>query len=278
MSVCIIKKALNVSAFFVALIYVFGVLAFVPGSAYANCETQQYDDTATVLRVVDGDTLLLTDRRKVRLIGINTPELAHYPKKQEPLALNAKQLVESLLFLNKKIHLKYGRQQKDRYGRILAHIFLNDGRNLNAILLKKGLASAIVVPPNLKFNECYFRLEQVAKEKSERYPSTIWTHHYFKHLDSRKIDKSKKGFRFIKGKVMRIGRSRDSIWLQLASKFTIRIKRKDFKYFTRVNLEKLKLAQIKNKMIYIRGWVYEWKNAMYIQLRHPAMVNSGVFK
>lgn len=278
MSVCIIKKALNLSAFFVASLYIFGVLFFVPGKVYADCETRQYDGSATVLRVVDGDTLVLADKRKVRLIGVNAPELAHYPKKEEPLALNAKQLVQSLLSLDKKINLKYGRQQKDRYGRTLAHIFLNDGRNLNAILLEKGLASAIVVPPNLQFNECYFRLEQGAKEKSKRSSPTIWTRDYFKFIDARKIDKSMTGFRFIKGKVMRIGRSRNSIWLQLASKFTIRIKRKDFKYFTRVKFEDLKLAQIKNKMIYIRGWVYEWKSAMYIQLRHPAMVNSEVFK
>ena len=278
MFVCSIKKALNLSAFFVACSFIIGVLIFIPTTSYANCGAKQYDDAATVLRIVDGDTLVLTDKRKVRLIGVNAPELAHYSKKEEPLALTAKQFIASLLSLNKKITLKYGRQQKDRYGRTLAHIFLDDGRNLNALLLERGLASAIVVPPNSQFNECYFGLEQSARKKVQQYPPTIWTHPYFQYMDARKIDKSMTGFRFIKGKVMRIGKGRDSIWLQLASKFTIRIKRKDFKNFKKLKLENLKLEQLKNKIIYIRGWVYEWKAAMYIQLRHPEMINARIFE
>lgn len=271
MFVCIIKKALNLSAFFA-----FTILFFVLNTSHANCGKQQYDDLATVSHVVDGDTLALTDKRKVRLIGVNAPELAHYPKKEEPLALSAKQFLESALSLNKKINLKYGRQQEDRYGRTLAHIFLADGQNLNALLLERGLASAIVVPPNAQFNDCYFRLEEFARKNTQKHLPSIWTHPYFRYQDASEMDKSMTGFRFIKGKVMRIGKSPDSLWLQLAPKFTIRIKRKDFKYFGTSKLENIKLEHIKNKMMYLRGWVYERKHEMYIQLRHPGMIDNGI--
>lgn len=269
------------SAFFIVpdfIILVFIALVFVPNIVYADCGTgtKQYDEVATVLRVVDGDTVVLTDKRKVRFIGVNAPELAHYPKKAEPFALSAKRFVLSSLSSNKKVKLKHGVQKKDRYGRLLAHVFLNDGRNLNAMLLKKGLASAIVVPPNSRFSHCYFSLEQIARKELNL--KNIWSHKFFQYKEAQKLDKLVKGFRFIKGKVKRIGSSRDSIWLQLAPKLTIRVRRKDFKYFPKLELENLTFEKIKNKTVYVRGWVYKWKNDLYIQLRHPGMINEGIFK
>jgi len=262
----IVKRALNLSAFFVLLLLL--------NTAYADCSSNQYDETATVKRVIDGDTLVLKNKRKIRIIGINTPELGHYPKKAEPLAINAKQFVENTLSLNKNIKLKFGKQKKDRYGRLLSHVFLMDGRNLGAMLLKKGLATAIVIPPNSLFSNCYFKLETQSREYTSKKDASIWKHPFFKYKEANKINKNMTGFSFIKGKVIRVGRSRDSIWLQLAAKFTIRIKRKDFKYFKKIRLDSLNKRQLKNKDLYIRGWVYLWKKELYIQLRHPRMIEG----
>lgn len=265
----IVKKALNLSAFFVLLLLL--------NTAYADCRSNQYDEVATVKRVIDGDTLVLKNNRKIRIIGINTPELGHYPKQAEPLAINAKQFVETTLSQNKKIKLKYGKQNKDRYGRLLAHVFLMDGRNLAVMLLKKGLAMAIVVPPNSLFSNCYFKLEAQSREYTLKKGASIWKHPFFKHKEANTINHKMTGFSLIKGKVIRVGRSRDSIWLQLAAKFTIRIKRKDFKYFKNIKLENLNKRQLKNKNLYIRGWVYQWKKELYIQLRHPRMIEGLSF-
>jgi len=262
----IVKKALKSSAFF--------VLIFLLNTAYADCSSNQYDEVATVKRVIDGDTLVLKNKRKIRIIGINTPELGHYPKQAEPLALSAKQFVETTLSPNKNIKLKYGKQNKDRYGRLLAHVFLMDGRNLGAMLLKKGLAMAVVVPPNALFSNCYFKLDRQSREYTSKKGGSIWKHPFFQYKEANKINHNMTGFSFIKGKVIRIGRSRDSIWLQLAAKFTIRIKRKDFKYFKKIRLESLNKRQLKNKDLYIRGWIYLWKKELYIQLRHPRMIEG----
>lgn len=252
------------SAFFIALI-------FIPIEiAAAECGVKSYDRTATVVRVVDGDTVALSDKQKVRLIGINAPELAHYSKKTEPYALAAKQYLQTQLAANKEIYLKFGRQRKDHYGRVLAHLFLKGGRNLNAMLVKQGLASAIVVPPNIALINCYFKLEQQARKKEKN----IWSVGSFKNIDATKLKISDTGFAFIKGNVMRVGKSRGSIWLQLAPEFTLRIKRKDFKYFKGFDLKNLKLEDLKDKTLSVRGWVYKWKEELYMQIRHPKMISG----
>ena len=248
------------SAFFITAI------SFDTAVASTDCQIKKYDQTVSVARVSDGDTVLLTDKRKVRLIGINTPELAHYPKKAEAFSLQAKRYLQNLLRPTNKLYLKYGAQQKDRYGRVLAHLFLRDGRNVNALLVESGLASAVAVPPNLTLANCYFR----AEKKAQKYKRNIWAHPYSQYIDAGRIIKT--GYAFVTGKVMRVGRSRDSVWWQLAKKFTIRIKRRDFKYFPNLDINNLTTERLKNKKIYIRGWVYKWKKEFYLQARHTYMM------
>jgi len=262
MFICSTKKALRLSAFFI-------VSFLLTGTVWATtCGVKEFDEKVKVLRVVDGDTLVLTDKRKIRLIGVNSPELVHYLKRVEPFSVTAKQFLESILPKNKNLFIKYGAQQRDRYGRLLAHLFLKDGRNVNAMLLEKGLASAVVVPPNINLKDCYFAAESKAKMRS----LNIWGHRYSQHLAAEKVSIAKKGFHFIKGRVIRVGQSKGSIWLQLAKKFTLRIKRKDFKYFPLLNLNKIMIKDFSGKIIYVRGWVYEWKRELYLQVRHADMM------
>lgn len=249
------------SAFFIVSLFNFS-------AAVADvCKVKSYDDSAMVKYVVDGDTLVLSDNRKVRFIGINTPELERYPVKPEVFALQAKRYLESVLRDSKKIYLSFGAQSQDRYGRLLAHIFLDNGRNVNAMLLEQGLASVIAIPPNVKLLRCYLHIERLAQKKRKN----IWGNKYSDYIDAKNISLSNTGYHFIKGKVIRVGRSRDAVYLQLASKFTLRIKHQDFKYFNALNLNELTLEQLANKSIYVRGWVYRRKNELYLQLRHEAM-------
>ncbi len=260
-----LKKVLKLSAFFIVCYFSISTQAIAE-----ECGVNRYDATAKVLRVVDGDTVILSNKQKVRLIGINAPERARYPKKAEAYASAAKRYLKRQLATNKKIHLKFGRQKKDRYGRLLAHILLSDGRNLNAMLVKQGLASAIVVPPNTAFINCYFRLEQQARKKAKN----IWSANTFKVIPASQLKLKDTGFAFIKGNVMRVGKSRDSIWLQLAPEFTLRIKRKDFKYFKSLNLNSIKLEDLKDKTLFARGWIHERKKELYMQVRHPKMISG----
>ena len=104
---------------------------------------------ATVKSVPDGDGLKLTDRRRVRYLGIDAPEVAKYGNPPEPNALAAKALNERLV-AGKRVLLVSDVTDTDRYGRLLRYVFA-DGVFVNAALLLAGLAKLFVIEPDDRF-------------------------------------------------------------------------------------------------------------------------------
>lgn len=101
---------------------------------------------AVVTRVIDGDTVDLQDGRRVRLIGIDTPEMGYSPRAQtegvnDPFAEEAKAFLREQAE-GRRVRLEFGPEAEDQYGRTLAYLFLEDGTHLNAELLRRGLARA----------------------------------------------------------------------------------------------------------------------------------------
>jgi len=90
------------------------------------------DDFVFIDKVIDGDTIKFNGT-SIRLLGINSPE------KKEKYYQEAKDFLEEKV-LNKTVRLEYGKDKKDRYGRILAYIFVN-GENVNLESVEKGLAN-----------------------------------------------------------------------------------------------------------------------------------------
>lgn len=113
-------------------------------------------ETATVALVVDGDTIELTNGRRVRYIGINTPE-HDQPYYAEALAAN-RQLVEG-----KTIQLEFDVETFDQYGRSLAYVWLN-GVLVNLEIVRQGYASAFTVPPNVRYEAEFRQAEREARE------------------------------------------------------------------------------------------------------------------
>jgi micrococcal nuclease len=115
-----------------------------------------------VKRVIDGDTLLLTDGEKVRLIGVDTPETKHPQKPVQRFGKEAylftKRMVEG-----KEVSLEYDWPKEDKYGRILAYVYLLDGTFLNAEIIKQGYGFAYTKFP-FKYLEEFRRYEREAKE------------------------------------------------------------------------------------------------------------------
>jgi len=117
-----------------------------------------------VIRVIDGDTVdvefgsfLFKKIERVRLLGIDAPE------RWEPLYLEAKKELEKLV-LGKTVRLEGDIEERDRYGRLLRHIYVDD-IFVNAELIKLGLARAKFYPPNVKYRELFYKLEKEAREK-----------------------------------------------------------------------------------------------------------------
>lgn len=99
-------------------------------------------DWQDLSRVVDGDTLVLESGVRVRFIGIDTPESKHPQKPVEPFALEASKFTQSLLADSEAVCLIDSAigDEYDKYGRRLAYIFSQHGLDVNAELLRVGLA------------------------------------------------------------------------------------------------------------------------------------------
>jgi len=254
------RKAPRTGAFFLALII--SCIAWPLAHAGEQlCTTGRYDETVTITAVHDGDTVRLSDGRRLRIIGINTPELARDTTPAEPFAVQARDALKRLIKPQPRVKLRWGKEKRDRHGRLLAHLFLSDGRNVSQQLLRQGMAMALVVPPNLWQWSCYSDAELKARSRGRG----LWSHPWFQAKDSNKLHKGLRGFHLVQGRVQRVGFSKSSIWLNLPGRFAIRIKHQDTIHFKNVDFKTLK-----GKQIIARGWLNYQNNELRLRIRHPA--------
>jgi micrococcal nuclease len=107
---------------------------------------------ALVVRVIDGDTLVLAGGIKVRVLGIDAPVIERDGQPADFLALKAKAVLNELT-LNRMISLEYDQVRYDHYGRLLAYLRLADRTLVNAELVRRGLARVYFIAPNLRYRE-----------------------------------------------------------------------------------------------------------------------------
>lgn len=115
------------------------------------------DNVAQVVEVIDGDTILIDSGYLVRYIGIDAPE------KDDFAYYNATVMNEKLV-LGKKVILERDVSDKDRYGRLLRYVFI-DNTFVNAELVKSGFAFAQAYPPDIKYQVFLEALENEARQK-----------------------------------------------------------------------------------------------------------------
>lgn len=119
-----------------------------------------------VVRVIDGDTFVInyngTDE-KVRLIGVDTPESVH-PNEDKNTEFGEKVSNYSKKMLTgKQVGIEFDVEQRDKYGRLLAYVYL-DGRMYNKMLLEKGYAKLATYPPNVKYVDDFTEIQKEARE------------------------------------------------------------------------------------------------------------------
>ncbi len=136
-----------------------GALAPEESHSISNTNYTYY----SVTRVVDGDTIVLSDKTKVRYIGIDTPETKH-PKKSVQFFGKEASEANKKLVEGKKIRLEYDVQKTDKYKRTLAYVYLDDGTFVNAWLVENGYAHVSTYPPNVKYQSKLIELERKARE------------------------------------------------------------------------------------------------------------------
>lgn len=120
-----------------------------------------------VTRVIDGDTIEIEGREKVRYIGIDTPETVD-PRK--PVACFGKEASEEnkKLVLGKAIILEKDISETDKFGRLLRYVYIKekDGKTIfvNDYLVREGYAKASTFPPDVKFANQFLLAEKEARE------------------------------------------------------------------------------------------------------------------
>ncbi len=275
-----IKKALILSAFFVSILpflFLFPNICHAV-SANTNCALtakQHANETVTVARVFDGDTLQLKDGRIIRVIGINTPELGKRDhghriiRQPEPYARQASQFLRNLIKSNNVLQLRYDQELKDRHGRVLAHVILKGNRNLSALMLQKGFARALHIPPNNWQFRCYAKLDKHA----QRNKIGLWSDHYFDVVNVNTIKPTKTSkpynsqFLVVKGVVTKLNKTNNTIWIKLGTQFSIGIKTSSLGLFKNVQFK-----QLLGSTITARGYViyYPTQKQSRMLVRHPS--------
>ena len=136
------------SSFYTYLRFILSVIFLFLATAGYSSAQERY----TVKWVNDGDTIVLTNHWRVRYIGIDAPEIDHQNQKAQPYGYEARSFNKKLVSSG-KIGLEFDLERHDRYGRLLAYIFLSDGSFLNARMLENGLAYYLYRSPNVKYEK-----------------------------------------------------------------------------------------------------------------------------
>jgi micrococcal nuclease len=147
-------------------------------SAPVSSSTQTEDQfSARVVRAVDGDTLKLANGERVRLIGVDTPEMHENPKLFRDASRFGRD-VQTILSMGRvaydftrklvegrEVRLEFDVEKRDKYGRLLAYVYLNDGTFLNEEIIKKGYAYPMTIPPNVRYSENFKSLFEQARSQ-----------------------------------------------------------------------------------------------------------------
>jgi micrococcal nuclease len=116
---------------------------------------------ARVTGVSDGDTISLSDVGKVRLIGVDTPEVFGGPA--ECFGRAASAFTKRALPTGRRVRYRLGVEPRDRYGRALAYVWLADGRLFNGLLVERGYALPLTIAPNVELAERFQRAARAAR-------------------------------------------------------------------------------------------------------------------
>lgn len=164
------RAGLTMAGFAVALLTIFGVITPNTSSQInENIDTKQVEhvesdlteDKLTVTRIVDGDTIELSNGKKVRYIGIDTPESVAPNTEVECFGKEAT-VKNTDLVLNKEVTLVKDISETDQYGRLLRYVYVDD-KFINDILVRDGYANASSYPPDIKYQDQFRQAEDEAR-------------------------------------------------------------------------------------------------------------------
>jgi micrococcal nuclease len=128
-------------------------------------------DSFKVVRVIDGDTIEIENKKIVRLIGVDSPELHHPKKPVQCFGAEAAEFTKKML-TGKTVRLEKDVSETDRYRRLLRYVYIDDPSTssgqvfFNEYLVSEGYATAATFPPDVKYVEVFKKAEVQARNNN----------------------------------------------------------------------------------------------------------------
>jgi micrococcal nuclease len=148
------------------IFFVIVSIVYLVHEKYSDAKKSSFKEgVVKVVEVHDGDTVSVVignKVEKVRLIGIDAPELG-----QQPWGIKSKNFLKDIISKsNWEVSIEFDVEKRDKYNRLLAYLKTKDGILINSLMLKHGYALLYTVPPNVKYVDVLRRAQKEARDKA----------------------------------------------------------------------------------------------------------------
>jgi micrococcal nuclease len=232
-----------------------------PGDTKSYCLNSAKSVPVSISRVTDGDTVVLSDGRRVRLIGINTLELNSALAQDKHWALAAKTELEKQI-QTKRVSLVPGIEEFDRHGRTLAHLRLADGSSAAETLISKGLGLSVSVGLNQRCAHQYEQTERLARHAR----LGIWQKPGNWLNSGKKLTGSERGFQLVTSTVVKIKELKNHTSLELQNGLRVTLNKQ---FFASPNNTSIQAKNLRGRRIEVRGWLGKKSGKQILTLSHP---------
>ena len=215
--------------------------------------------TVQVAKVYDGDTITLEDGEKVRLLGINTPEIQGRHKTGEAGGEQARAWLKRTI-AGRRVRIEQDVVTRDRYQRLLAHLFAEEGIHINLALVEAGLATTDIHPPNVKYVDTLVAAERRAEQENRG----LWALPEYQPKPVELVkDRRLRGWQRLFGKPYAVQEGRGYWRLLFNDRLEVRIPKDSLSVFP-------PLQSYLHQVIEVRGWASRRGDGHAILVRHPS--------
>lgn len=223
-------------------------------------------ETATVAAVVDGGEIVLADGRHVRLVAIEAPHPAATHARAWPYASEAKAALEKLV-VGREVELRFAGNRRDRWGRILAQVFVG-ARWVQGEMIRRGLARVASAADNR-----IGVVELLAREARARQAGRgIWRDRFYAVRDAEEAGRYAGSFQIVEGEVVDTALVEGQLFVNFGADwrtaFSLRLSPEALRRF---RSEGIAAASLKGARLRVRGWVRGGERPV-IDVTHPEQI------